>query len=100
NQVHAAPGLLRPQATRTRQARGHLGPHAPTSKLPFCPSCHPSNEPSTDDRWKKYSLPSSPLKNPNPQSITSRLIVPFCATSVASSFAKISPAKLRFLGVP
>src|SRR5438874_6346344 len=84
------------QATRTREARGPLGADASTSKLTFCPSCNPSNEPSTDDRWKKYSLPSSPLKNPNPRSITSRLIVPFCATSVASSFAKLSPAHLRF----
>src|SRR5438105_15237956 len=29
-------------------------------------------------RWKKYSLPSSAAMKPNPRSITSFLIVPFC----------------------
>src|SRR5205807_4470773 len=42
--------------------------------------------------------PSSPLKNPKPRSITSRLIVPFCATSVASSFAKVIPGRAAFPG--
>jgi hypothetical protein len=34
------------------------------------------------DWWKKYSLPSSAATNPNPFSLTMRLIVPFIAIFV------------------
>jgi len=64
-------------ATLTFSPRGPFGP-CPFSNVTDCPSRRSSKRvPAHAELWKKYSLPSSARMNPNPLSLTSRLIVPF-----------------------
>jgi len=70
-----ADGLRNHQAARTRPARGPLV-LASISNSTCEPLVRDSKAPpSTLERWKKYSTPSSAAKNPNPRSFID-LIVP------------------------
>lgn len=70
-----ADGLRNHQAARTRPARGPLV-LASISNSTCEPLVRDSKAPpSTLERWKKYSTPSSAARNPNPRSLID-LIVP------------------------
>ena len=65
---------------RTFSARGPFGPW-PTSNSTLSPSRRSSSlSPKTALWWKKYSLPPSPLMNPNPLSVRNVRIFPVIIT--------------------